>query len=430
MHRTLVPLALCLGLAVSLRAVDPVVSNVLAQQRAGTKLVDIIYDVADADSATLTVTIAISNDDGATWTVPCTHATGDLGAGVAPGTGKTIVWDAGADWDGQWSDQMAVEVTANDTPGGQAGEYLAIDVLAGPGDGAVYPVTYLSQAPADLLTNDVWRTTTILLRRVPGTAPYVFSMGSPTGELGRDSDEYLHQVTLTQAFFPFYVGVFEVTQKQWERVTGAWPSYFNNTSVRDGRPVERVSYNDIRGSSLGAGWPANSAVDAGSFLGKLRARTSPQLAAIDLPTEAQWEAACRAGTTTALNNGTNLVATGQDPNMDLLGRYWYNGGSGYSHGCGLQYGTAKAGTYLVNGWGLYDMHGDVWEWCLDWYQSNLGTSPVSDPRGPTVPGSYRVTRGGSWLYYARGCRSAYRSGYSPVYTYLNIGFRLALPAGQ
>jgi formylglycine-generating enzyme required for sulfatase activity len=76
------------------------------------------------------------------------------------------------------------------------------------------------------------------------------------------------------------------------------------------------------------------------------------------------------------------------------------------------------------------MHGDVWEWCLDWYQSNLGTSPVSDPRGPTVPGSYRVTRGGSWLYYARGCRSAYRSGYSPVYTYLNIGFRLALPAGQ
>ena len=239
-------------------------------------------------------------------------------------------------------------------------------------------------------------------------------MGSPAGEVGRDDDyETQHSVTLTQAF---YIGVFELTQKQWSLVMGSNPS----SRTGDARPVERVSYNDIRGSSSGAGWPASDAVDASSFLGKLRARAPG--CAWDLPTEAQWEYACRAGTTTALNSGKSLANTGEDANMAEVGRYYYNksdGKGGYSE-------HTTAGSYLPNAWGLYDMHGNVWEWCLDWWQSSLGTSAATDPKGASS-GSFRVQRGGSWGYYADRCRSAYRCSIDdPSDANAYLGFRLSM----
>jgi formylglycine-generating enzyme required for sulfatase activity len=155
-------------------------------------------------------------------------------------------------------------------------------------------------------------------------------------------------------------------------------------------------------------------------MGKLRQKAG--LVALDLPTEAQWEHACRAGTATALNNGTNLVSTGSDTNMDLVGRYRYNGGSSYGESVGLEGATAAAGTYLANAWGLYDMHGNAWEWCLDWYGTYPGA--VSDPVGLSS-GSARVHRGGSFggNLYAGYCRSANRTGCSPGDRY-GIGFRL------
>ncbi len=296
--------------------------------------------------------------------------------------------------------------------------YMVIDLSGGP-SASSYRVSYMSEPPSDGWT-DEYKTTKLVLRRIPAGT---FIMGSPSEELGRLDNETRHQVTLTQ---DFYMGVFPVTQRQWERVMGDWPSHFNNADYRDARPVERVSYNMIRGSSAGSRWPADNEVDANSFMGRLRARTGR---AFDLPTEAQWEYAGRAGTTTALNSGKNLTNTGECPNMSEVGRYSYNHPDGYSSSgsVGTEGGTAKVGSYPANAWGLYDMHGNVWEWCLDWYGSYPGT--VTDPKGPSS-GSLRVRRGGCWSVNARYCRSAIRGTRFPGNAINTFGFRAVLPPGQ
>ena len=301
------------------------------------------------------------------------------------------------------------------------GEYLVVDLSLGP-EAETWPVSYLDAVPPGGWTEE-YKTTKLVLRRIPAGS---FTMGSPAGELGRDGDELQHAVTLTK---DFYIGVFEVTQKQWERVMGNWPSYFNNATYRDSRPVEQVSYYDVRENPANSDdpavyWPSNDLVNADSFMGKLRAKTGE---AFDLPTEAQWERACRAGTTNALNSGMDLTDIYQCPNMDVVGRYWYNGGSGNSANGDDSLGSAKVGSYLPNAWGLYDMHGNVWEWCLDWYES--APAGALDPPGP-ASGSARVLRGGSWYFIARYCRSANRRyNYPTVRNYVN-GFRVFLSPGR
>jgi len=292
-------------------------------------------------------------------------------------------------------------------------DYLVIHLSAGP-SATTYPVSYLPAVPAGGWTA-AYKTTKLVLRRIPAGT---FNMGSPVGELGRWGDETQHEVTLTE---DLYVGVFEVTQRQWERVMGTWPSYFNNATCRDTRPVEEVSYNDVRGSTSGATWPVSNSVDATSFMGILRQKTG--LATLDLPTAAQWEYACRAGTITALNSGKNLTSTENCPNLAEVGRYWYNGGSGQSQTGDLSVGTGGAGSYLPNAWGLYDMHGNVWEWCLDWYGGYPGT--VTDPEGGAGGSSVRVMRGGGWNCLAERCRSADRGSGTPSVRSSVLGFRLA-----
>jgi len=276
--------------------------------------------------------------------------------------------------------------------------YLVLDLQTG--------LITTSTKPADLLTNADYKTTKMVFRRIPAGT---FTMGSPEDELGRYSDETQHTVTFTQ---DFYIGVFEVTQAQYKAVmAGADPSNFKG----DHRPVERVSWNTIRGGAWPSGDPGTD-----TFMDKLRTLTGGRL--FDLPTEAQCEYACRAGTTRAYNDytqnggtGSDCLTTGsgQDTNLDPLA--WYTFNSGGSH--------KEVGTKQVNACGLYDMHGNVWEWCLDWYGTYPGT--VTDPVGPSS-GSYRVGRGGSWFRSARNCRSANRGYATPSDSGNNLGFRAAL----
>jgi formylglycine-generating enzyme required for sulfatase activity len=216
------------------------------------------------------------------------------------------------------------------------------------------------------------------------------------------------------------MGVFEVTQKQWERVMGDWPAFFHNPAHRESRPVENISYDAIRGP----GWPAPGGIlDGDTFMGRLRARTGR---AFDLPTEAQWEYAGRAGVGTSLHSGfnvTNLEAEA-DARASELGRYAYNGGSHYEWNVDTNGATAAVGSYRPNAWGLYDFHGNVWEWCRDWY----GAYPTSavDPAGAPT-GAYRVRRGGSWANSAGDCRLAFREGLDASAFSPRVGFRVATP---
>ena len=286
-------------------------------------------------------------------------------------------------------------------------EYIVIDISGGP-SAEFYPISYLDDIPEEGWTEE-YKTTKFVLRKIEAGD---FTMGSPKNERGRYEEEIQHEVTIEKAF---YIGVFETTQKQYELITGSNPSCFKG----DARPVECVSYDMLRGNEKGAEWPISNDVDENSFFGRLRVKTG---LSFDLPTEALWEYACRARTTTALNNGTNLSNTAEDENMNKLGRYMYNGGADKDDG-GNIVAHAKVGSYLPNVWGLYDMHGNVLEWCLDWYTAYKGDAidPMDDGDRQN-----RVLRGGAWRDYARDCRSAYRDyNYHGTEAYC-IGFRLVL----
>jgi len=303
--------------------------------------------------------------------------------------------------------------------------YLVIE-LSGGTKAKRYPVRYSPTPPN--LKDDACRTTEMWFRLIP---PGTFMMGSPDTEFGRHHpSEDLHQVTLTK---PFYMGIFEVTQKQWRLVMGRkfWP-FWNGPNYYKGdlRPVEWVSYETLRGAKLGAQWPAHNKVDASSFFGTLRAKTSLMA---DLPTEAQWEYACRAGTATSLNSGKDLTATVPCPNLAEVGRWQEEGKdppflNDFRDADGSYLGRhTKVGMYKPNVWGLYDMHGNVSEWCLDWWQAPLGTAAVTDPQGAKW-GRYRVFRGGCFCNDMTSCRSASRSCYRPG-SHGWVGFRIViLPA--
>ncbi|MFM7926364.1 MAG: formylglycine-generating enzyme family protein, partial [Pirellula sp.] len=224
-----------------------------------------------------------------------------------------------------------------------------------------------------------------------------FKMGSPESEEGSNGDETQHEVTISK---DYYLGVYEVTQAQYEKVSGKNPSHFQGAIVGNENadlPVEKVSWHD-----------------AVEFCKKLSELPEEKKAGrvYRLPTEAQWEYACRAGSKTAYSF---------DDEEGLLPVYgWFNRNSSNR--------THTVGLLEPNAWGLYDMHGNVWEWCSDWYEK-YPKGAVSDPSGPKE-GSFRVFRGGSWSCRAAICRSGIRQGGDSSFQFRGLGFRLALsPSG-
>ena len=212
--------------------------------------------------------------------------------------------------------------------------------------------------------------------------PGRFAMGSPEGEAGREDDERQHGVRISEGF---WMGKYEVTQREWELVMGSNPSYYK--ACRPRCPVENVSWEDVQG-----------------FIQKLNEdeREAGSGNRYRLPSEAEWEYAARAGTSGVRYGELDEIA-------------WYDGNSGWK--------THPVGEKRANGWGLHDMLGNVWEWTADWYGEEYPSGMVTDPRGPST-GSLRVCRGGGWGNYARYVRSAGRGSVSPGSRDSNIGFRL------
>ena len=394
---------LMLGVAITARA-ELEVSDVQVFSGKPWREVAIGYTIAGTTSEPRSLRVK-ARDNTTGMTYDCATLTG---ASVEPGR-HIMKWDAQADDVKISASNVVITVQVLEP----LPLYYVVDLSGGVSTKS-YPVSKLSCMPSSGWT-DEYKTEKLVLRRVD---PGVFKMQNQ------------YDVTLSKYF---YMGVFEVTQRQWELVLGNRPSYCTNDTYYAFRPVENVSYGMIRGASEGAKWPVSNSVDAASFLGKLREKTR---LVFDLPTEAQWEYACRAGTTTDYNNGTNASARygdgyNEDVNMNVLGRYWCNGGglnkiSNILPGpqCATNYGSAKVGSYQPNAWGFYDMHGNVSEWCLDW-RGKIGTS--TDPKG-AVSGLDRIQRGGSWTCsYATSCTSSYRTGSAPsgaTSVGIGYGFRL------
>lgn len=231
-------------------------------------------------------------------------------------------------------------------------------------------------------------------------------MGSPENEESRDADEVRREVTLTQGF---WLGQVEVTQAQWEKVMGNNPSHFKDPKL----PVEKMS------------WAA-----AKSFCEKMTNREGkagrlPNGWAYQLPTEAQWEYACRAGTKTSWSfgntpKGISKHANFADKNSNMQGAQ-------KEYDDGFEF-TAPAGSFPANPWGFHEMHGNVFEWCSDWYGIH-GPAVVSDPKGP-MKGTERIFRGGCWALPTIFSRSARRDKNVPILESAFLGFRLCLSPVQ
>ena len=384
LKRMITSAILCMGTAFGAVAdTNFEVKNVEAHQRYpwnGKVDIDFFIESSDAD-AEFKVTVVCTDQIGNTNLTLRTIKYNDKGEAATAFTLKPgrhrLTWDADVDLPNVKLPRISFSVLANLTGETDTAEYLVIDLSEGV-EATAYPVSTRTGVPEGGWT-DEYKSTKLVLRRCPAGA------------------DLLGRYTLTK---DFYAGVFEVTEKQWELVMGENPSSYKRG---DTYPVERVSYNDIRGEADGSNWPSSSAVDATSFLGKLRAKTG--LPELDLPTEAQWEYTCRAGTTTTYNTGDSESALAQAG--------WYSGNSNNQ--------KHPVGEKVANAWGLYDLHGNVWEWCLDWYRDDLsGTDPVG-----AASGSDRNNRGGGWNHGADRAASSYRYySWSPSLRDYDFGFRL------
>lgn len=437
-------LSLCAGVPA------PQVSDVSMSQNArGEATVN--YNLSAA-SAVVTLDIQ-TNATGGAWASiggkAVSGAHGDVWKVVAPGS-HMIKWDATTCWADHQIPASGIRAVVTAWALDNTPDYMAVDVSAGAQQNTQTYYPSADFVPRGV-TNDLYKTTMLLMRKIMAKG-VKWTMGSVSDPGRNIYIEETHQVTLTNNY---YIGVYEITQEQWALVQPSRPapSEFSNKDVGAMRPVDNVCYNEIRNSanqtaSTSYNWPA--APNPNSFLGKLHTRTG---IVFELPSEAQWEFAARAGRgDMKWGDGSTILSSDEDANLNLLGRYKYNGGmirNGTTYtippdvaACGVENGTAIVGSYNPNDWGIYDMHGNLIEWCLDWLDYHIesfdGTGLLNiDPNDSTkslsgkVGGddNCRIMRGGGWASKAADCRSAVRSYFSPSMRNVQFGFRVVCTAG-
>lgn len=391
----------------------PSIRDVVVRQRwPWSRLVDIDYVLDCAPTQRVDVAMSAYND-ALPLTLEPQSLSGDMYA-VAPGA-RRIVWDPmKSAYTNELFTRFRVDLSATAVPA-----YLIIDLSKSLGEEGQITYRYdWSGNWTDITNRTEYMTTNLVLRRIPAGT---FAMGSPTNEAQRSTNEDQHNVTLTESY---YLGVFEVTQWQWAKLmNNAYPSFFTNLSCRAARPVEWITYDMIRGKTTPAGWPGG-----GMTAGFMKTLCDLTGLICDLPSDAQWERACRAGTTGAYYCTADVS----------MGRFSDNGGTGYSTDTSSPWrtndttkGTARVGSYRANPWGLYDMYGNVSEWCVDYYNANLGNAAVTDPAFLSGSGNLRVNRnvayhvpiGAGTMRSSRRTGQDYNSSFSSLY-----GFRVMVKA--
>ena len=420
--------------SISLTAAPQVQDVTFRQDNLSSRKVTITYRLTTEPAI---VTIDIQTNGMSIGEANLTHFAGDVNRVVQVGEHRTAYWYPDKAWPGHRSDAARAVVTAwatNAPP-----NYMVVDL----NDGATTYYTSTNCLPDGGLSNDIYRTTRMVFRKIPARG-VTWRMGSPVDELGREEDETPHLVTLTK---DYWFGIYPVTMGQHKVFMGdnseVAPTfcYFTNIASHLTRPMQGIGMKSVRSWTANY-WPdAGHAVDAGTYLSAFRAKVGGRL--FDLPTEAQWEYAARAGVGTALTTGNNLRYKTTDTQLDSLGRYDKNCGASdnASESASIRAiddsaGTSKVGIFQPNRWGVYDIHGNVSDLCLDRYTAYVGDmeSVQTNPRGGNSSCTECVARGGGWGYVdnngAAHCRLAARrrvlNSSSLVISFRHIGYRLCL----
>ena len=392
------------------------VSEVAHFQTAQRNLV-VNYKLTGTGSAVVTLDILTNGVSiGAQNFTSLSGAVNTIVATSATATNR-IYWAAGKDWPNHKIDSgVTVKVSAwalTNPP-----DYLVMDLASG--ERRYYTST--NALPDGGLANDIYKTTRLVMRRIPAGGE-TFTMGAPYSENNFSGSNLYREYPHTVGFSDdYYIGIYEFTGGQYKSAMGTpWHELNNsaNPPIADKKPLYTIKRVHIRGSGSSRWWPEQGhAVDSNLLIGRLRSMSGGL--EFDLPTEAQWEYACRAGTTTKFNSGLD---SGLEPYA------WFASNSGGA--------LHEVGLLIPNTWGLYDMHGNVWEMCLDkyslangwWYAGFAQDADIVDPPGPsgaTQDDESRVIRGGAYNEETGPCRSAFRA--SLTSWGWQHGFRVVCPA--
>ena len=396
----------------------PVVSDVTFDQPGGGRAVTVTYNLQYAPAI---VTVDVLTNGVSIGADKVTRLEGDVNKVVQPGAHQ-FKWFARRDWPDQLISENIVSVKLRAWSLFSPPPYMVAD-LETPSN-----VTYYVSADAILggVTNNLYKTSRIVMRRIDAVG-IRWNMGRHPTENGYSStrpQDIIHSVQLTN---DYYIGVFELTQGQWKRIAGFYQySDVTTDGVREVYPLQYVAFTEMREAApVSSGNPpaldSNSSYifpappAPNSFLGTLSSLTG---VAFDLPSECEWEYACRAGNYGAKWGDGSLIQlkggadAGEDTNLTRLGAYKKNADF-----------IQPVGSYEPNSWGLYDMHGNLWEMCLDWFGVDI--TALDGAVNPTRPSNdRRVDRGGAKHSTQYQCHSAYRDSDNPAGRSLGIGYRL------